>query len=114
MKYFLILCSLSLLFACSDGDLQIETIDFNSITSVQSCDSPVTTGSTVFFKLNDKEALILELQSGILKNEASTNTQTSTVPSQSKLIYRVFSDQVGSSYFCNTIPTTEPLVSRRN
>jgi len=50
------------------------------------------------------------LQSGVLKNEASSGEITSLVPSQSQLTYRVFSDNVSSDYFCNDIPTTTPLV----
>jgi len=110
MKYLLFFCFLTLLASCNDGDLQIETIDFDSITNVQACDSPVSTASTVFFKINDKEALILELQVGVLINEASTSTIISAVPSQSKVTYRAFSDKVASNYFCDAVPTITPSV----
>lgn len=110
MKYLLFFCFLTLLASCNDGDLQIETIDFDSITNVQACDSPISTASTVFFKINDKEALILELQAGVLKNEASTSTISSAVPGQSKVTYRAFSDKVTNNYFCDAIPTTTPSV----
>ena len=109
MKNLTVLCFLALFYACNDGDLQIETIDFDSV-GINTCESTVTTSSTVFFKLNSKESLILELQSGVLKNKSSEGVITSLVPSQSKLTYRVFSDNVTSDYFCNDIPTTTPLV----
>ncbi len=102
--YFLI----SLLAACNDGDLQIETLDFDSITNVQSCDSPINTASTVFFKINTAEALILTLPSGTLKNEV--DTLVSLVPSQSKLAYRLFSETVTNTYFCSAVPVTSPTV----
>jgi hypothetical protein len=102
--YFLV----ALLAACNDGDLQIETIDFDSITNVQSCDSPINTTSTVFFKINSAEALILTLPSGTLKNEV--DTLISTVPSQSKLTYRLFSEAVTNTYFCSAVPVTSPTV----
>ncbi len=108
MKYLFFFCILSLIISCNDGDLTIETIDFNSVTTVQSCDSP-SIATTLFFKINDNEALILELESGILKNESSV-TVSSAVPSKSKVIYRTFSDKVSSDYFCDDIPTTEPAV----
>ena len=110
MKNLFVICILALLVSCNDGDLQIETIDFDSITTVQSCDSPTSTSTTLFFKINDDEALMLELQSSVLKNEASDGVITSLVPSQSKLTYRVFSDNVASGYFCDAIPTTTPSV----
>ncbi|MCP4976417.1 MAG: hypothetical protein GY931_09675 [Maribacter sp.] len=109
MKNLTVLCFLALFYSCNDGDLQIETIDFDSV-GINTCESTVTTSSTIFFKLNNKESLILELQSGVLKNEISSGVITSLVPSQSKVTYRVFSDNVSSAYFCDDIPTTTPLV----
>ena len=109
MKNLFVLCIITLLVSCNDGDLQIETIDFDSV-GISTCESTVTTSSTIFFKINNKEALILELQSGVLKNEVSDGVITSLVPSQSKLTYRVFSDNVTSNYFCDTLPTTTPSV----
>ena len=109
MKYLCILCLAGLLFACDDGDLQIETIDFDSV-SITTCESEITTSSTVFFKLNNKEALILTLGSGVLKNEASATQIVSAVPSASKVTYRAFSDNVSKNYFCDAIPTTSPTV----
>lgn len=53
------------------GDLEVENIDFESAT-VSSCTSGIET--TVFFKLKSNEGLILEIPSGILKNEVSIST----------------------------------------
>ncbi|NNK17703.1 MAG: hypothetical protein HKP49_00980 [Maribacter sp.] len=109
MKNLFILCVISLLVSCDDGDLQIETIDFDSV-GISNCEATVTTSSTVFFKINNTEALILELQSDLLKNEVSPEVIISSVPSQSKLTYRVFTENVASDYFCDAIPTTTPTV----
>ncbi|MBT8299894.1 MAG: hypothetical protein KJO63_01060 [Maribacter sp.] len=109
MKNLFILCVITLLVSCDDGDLQIETIDFNSV-GISNCEATVTTSSTVFFKINNTEALILELQSDLLKNEVSPEVIISSVPSQSKLTYRVFTENVASDYFCDAIPTTTPTV----
>lgn len=109
MKNLLFICSLILLFSCDDGDLQIETIDFDSV-NITTCESTITTASTVFFKMNGTEALILTLASGVLKNEASTTTISSAVPGASTLTYRVFTDDVTKNYFCDAIPTASPEV----
>jgi hypothetical protein len=109
MKRIALLSFVCLILSCDDGNLQIETIDFDS-TSIQFCESEPDLTSTVFFKLNDSEALILELQSGILLNEASADSIVSTVPSQSKVIYRLFSDMVDTGYFCDEIPQGTPTV----
>lgn len=110
MKKILFSFTIGLLFACSDGDLQIEAIDFDSITP-QACDA-ITEDTRVFFKISMDEALILTLQSGLLDNGVigDTITTESTLPGQSELLYRIFSDDVSSSYFCDDIPPTSPTV----
>ena len=63
-SFFWILCA-GMFFSCSDGDLQIETIDFDS-AAIQFCTAPQTNAKNILFKINESEALILELQSGVL------------------------------------------------
>ncbi len=99
---------LSGLAACSDGALEIDTIDFNQ-ESIQFCGS-ASTSTTLLFKLKGPETLILELQSGLLRNEASADTLSSAVPGQSQLIYRLLSDQATTGYFCDPIPPLTPTV----
>ncbi|HMB63094.1 MAG TPA: hypothetical protein VKN36_08480 [Eudoraea sp.] len=109
MKIWIYLLLPCLFISCNDGDLQIETIDFDT-AGIQYCETTPTTNSSIFFKLNTNEALILELQNGILKNEASGGQITSTVPGQSKIAYRTFSANVSKNYFCDDIPPTTPTV----
>ena len=94
--------------ACSDGELQIERIDFDDV-ALQVCGTP-TTDTELLFKLNESEALILNLQSGLLRNEVTGDTLESPIPSQSQLIYRIFSEDVKASYFCDAIPPVVPSV----
>lgn len=107
----LIPCFLMLLFSCNDGDLQIETLDFDS-ASIQACDSPIDVEqTTLFFKIQGAETLILDLQSGLLENTTSEiSTISSTIPGESQLTYRFFSDDVTSAYFCGDIPPATPTV----
>ncbi|MHA7864461.1 hypothetical protein [Flagellimonas marinaquae] len=102
---------LGMLGSCSDGDLQIETIDFDS-ASLQFCANPVANAKNLMFKINDSEALILELQSGTLNKGVvgETVTTESAVPGQSQVTYRVFSGTVNKDYFCDEIPVVEPTV----
>lgn len=95
--------------SCSDGDLQIETIDFDDV-AIQTCETSVTTGTTVFFKISGEESLILDLQDGLLKNEETQDTLVSTIPGQSSLLYRIFTAGVTKNYFCDAIPPAEPTV----
>ncbi len=97
-------------FACNDGDLQIETVDFDSIETVQSCNDISATTENVLFKINGDEALILNLPSGLLKNEVSTTEIESIIPGNSQISYRIFSETVTSSYFCDSPPPLTPIV----
>ncbi len=110
MKRIYPLLLLLFTLACSDGELQIETIDFDSV-SIQSCDAAPDINSTIFFKVNNAEALILDLQNGILKNEDSDGIIISPVPGSSQVAYRTFSDNVSKAYFCDVIPPVTPTVT---
>jgi hypothetical protein len=109
MKKYISILLLASFSACSDGDLQIETIDFSE-SAVQYCGSSVSTGTTIFFKINADEALILKLQNGLLKNTPSGGTISSALPGQSQITYRIFSDAVTKGYFCDAIPPSTPVV----
>jgi len=109
MKNLLTFLLFLTLYSCDDGDLTIETIDFDDI-DMDYCDATVTTNTTLFFKISGNEALILTMASGTLKNEASDGEVEYPISSTTTLTYRDFSDDVSSGYFCNQIPTTEPTV----
>ncbi|WP_394970833.1 hypothetical protein [uncultured Croceitalea sp.] len=108
MKKIYILTILLFSFSCSDGDLQIEAIDFDDITA-QNCET-LSINTRLFFKINGDEALILELDQGLLLNEVSTEVITSSIPGNSQLTYRLFDDTVTSNYFCDDIPPATPTV----
>lgn len=111
MKKFLFFGFLMLLISCDDGDLQIETLDFD-IATIQNCDAITVDIANVLFKLNTTEALILELPAGSIKNEISEGTKEYAVASSGpmKVSYRTFSDTVSNNYFCSSIPLTTPEV----
>lgn len=100
-----------MLFACDDGDLEIETIDFNSV-NVQTCDPISVETSNTMFKLNSTEALILELNSGIILNQVSNDSIPVEVSSAgpAKITYRTFSDDISNDYFCSDVPLATPTV----
>ncbi len=113
MKKCILLIAIPFFLGCGDGDLQIEAIDFDSV-AVQSCETPVANAQNILFKINEDEALIMTLQSGALNNGVigtDTVETMSTVPSQTQLLYRIFSSNVTTSYFCSDFPPVEPLVT---
>lgn len=111
MKKILLIAFYLPFLACNDGDLQIETVDFDSITTVQSCETLTPNTATALFKINGNEALILELPNSVLKNEISNGFIESAVPGNSQVTYRIFSETVTTAYFCDAVPPLTPTVS---
>ncbi len=112
MLFFVVIIGL---FSCDDGDLQIEEVDFDA-SNIESCPGLADpTQTTFFFKIDEDEALLLNLAGGLIKNTTSEpGTLTSTIPEPSNLIYRFFSGNVTSAYFCDAIPPLEPSVIKEN
>ena len=108
MKKALAILATAFLWSCSNNDLQIEIIDFDD-ASVQNCGT-ASIETEVFFKLNEAEALILELESGLLVNEASEEEIEGSIPGGSQLTYRIFDGSVNTGYFCDAIPPSSPTV----
>lgn len=106
IRTFLIL--IGLLSACSDGDLQVETIDFTAI-SIQSCSED----NQLFFKISGDEAIILEASENLIVNEVTDpgDPRTSAIPGSSQFSYRFFSANVNNAYFCSNLPPTTPIVN---
>lgn len=115
MKKILFLTILIGLSSCDDGDLQIEEVDFDA-AKIESCPGLADpTQTTFFFKIDEDEALLLNLEGGLINNATSEpGTLASTIPEPSNLIYRFFSDNVTSGYFCDAIPPLEPSVVKEN
>lgn len=110
MKNLFLLLICSLFFSCDDGDLQIETLDFNSIATIQTCNTVSVSSQNILFKLNENQALIIDLAANVLKNEVGTVEVNITDQTASKLIYRIFSDTATKNYFCDDIPPVSPTV----
>jgi hypothetical protein len=106
-KLLITLLVSSLWTACSDGDLQVETIDFSTI-SIQICND----NTELLFKTSADEAIILELPNNLILNEpTSGEPRTSQIPGSSKFLYRFFSENVSNSYFCSALPPATPVVN---
>ena len=100
-KLFLAVPLLSLFFSCSDGDITIQNISFNEI-GIESCTQ--STATTLLFKINDTESLALQLPEGLLRNSVSEQTLQSSIPNQTTLNYRIFSEGISASYYCSVLP----------
>ena len=92
-----------LVLSCDDGDF--DTPAFNFDETVYGCD--VINNEHVLFTLANSEALIVTLKTSELKNEVGV---VEVLINEDNTIYRTFSSDVTSSYFCQSVPPTEPEI----
>jgi len=109
MKRFLgVLACVFALNSCDDGDLTLETIDFEDATT-QSCST-----NDIIYKLKEKEALLLEIPESSFENEP-TDPDTPTIididNSTYRVVYRFYDGTVAADNICNTIPPALPYVT---
>ncbi|PHR69382.1 MAG: hypothetical protein COA67_10435 [Lutibacter sp.] len=110
MKKILALLFCIALLSCDDGDFDVPALDFDS-QNIEFC------GDLVFFKINDSESLIIELntndtQQEFLLKQRDSNNNTFQLGTSNTISYRIFSEDVSSSYFCQSIPPATPTVTK--
>ncbi|MBA6315111.1 hypothetical protein [Cellulophaga baltica] len=109
MKKLYIVFIFIFISSCDDGDLQIESLDFDDV-SIQTCTAIDIAQANTLFKINDDESLILILGANVLTQEEGSITVELTSSTSSTIVYRLFSDTVTSDYFCDDIPPSTPTV----
>lgn len=104
MKKILVLIALVFLFqSCDDGDLALESFNFNNET-VKKCNN-------LLYVARNNEILILNIPSIYFANEATpiNEPRTYTLTSTDELIYRLYSGTVDQSTICSAIPPSTPI-----
>jgi len=112
MKRFLVLIAFTFaLNSCDDGDLSLETIDFEDATT-QSC-----TTNGIIYKLKEKESLSFIIPQTAFVNEPTDLTDP-TKPglididnSKYRVVYRFYNGTVATDNICDIIPPALPNVS---
>ncbi len=107
--------------SCNDGDLIINNFDFEDAT-LKSCEK--TGRSKVLFKINNDnvfETISLKITNNSFSELAgvlTTSTQAirvslpaSNSPADAKLVYRTYTGEVPTTYFCQDIPPSNPKVN---
>ena len=105
MKKFTLLFLLIFSFSCDDGYFDAPAFDFDE--TVYDCD--VVASKYVLFRLATAESLIVTLTTQQIKNEVTVDPIKVAITSDN-VIYRTFDTEISTSYFCQTIPPTEPRV----
>lgn len=96
-----------LLNGCDDGNLVLETINFEDATT-QSCST-----NNILYKLKEKEALLLEIPTSSFINEPTeigTPTEI-TIGGSNRVFYRFYNGTVAANNICETIPPATPSVT---
>lgn len=94
--------------SCDDGDLTMETIDFEDATT-ESC-----TTNNIIYKLKEKEALLFEIPKSAFVNEPTDPAAPTLIDidnSDIRVVYRFYDGTVTSENICNTIPPALPYVT---
>lgn len=108
-KFACLLLFALLLNGCDDGDITVDTIDFDEVTAT-SCD-PKT--NQLIYKLKSQEALLLQMPDGTLENEPTavgTPNTFSINNNNFRLFYRSYDGTVATSNICDLIPPTTPKI----
>jgi len=106
--YISILISLAVFSSCDDGDVAVQSFDFED-QSLSYCDNDQ---SILFYVRNSSgtEAVLADLtvnlanllSAGVLSYELAGNTNN--------VAYRIFDASADPDYFCSAIPPTRPMV----
>ena len=108
-KYASLLLFALLLNGCDDGDLTVETIDFDTVQST-SCD-PLT--NTLIYKLKPQESLLLNLPANEILNEPTIGDTLTYIIDNNKyrVVYRAYDGTVSNENICGAIPPKTPNVT---
>jgi hypothetical protein len=107
-RVFSLLVFVLLLNGCDDGNLTLETIDFEDAATL-SCSN-----NNIIFKLKPSEALLLEIPKTTFVNEPTVPSSPIVLDidnTTNRVIYRFYDGTVSLENICNTIPPAKPFVS---
>lgn len=107
-KLIVLAASIFMLQACDDGDITLESFNFDTVT-VQNCSD-----NNLVFKINDNELLLLNIPAASFANEETPDgsPRIVTVSGSNQIIYRLYSGDIGSSTICSTLPPATPVVEK--
>ena len=90
--------------SCNDGDLVLETINFDTVET-KSCST-----NDILYKLKEKEALLLEIPKTFFVNEPTLVGKPAeiAISGSNRVVYRFYNGTVAASTICETIPPTTP------
>lgn len=109
MKRFfgLLICAIAFA-ACDDGDLVVDTINFDEVTTSTCGDA-----NNLLFKLKESEALILNVPEETFKEEATEEPTRLNINEQNQVVYNFYDSKVTANSICDLIPPASPNVKNQ-
>lgn len=105
-KYACLLLFSLLLNGCDDGDLTVDSIDFDTVKPV-SCS---TTENTLLYRLKSQEVFLLQLpKDNGIKN--TPGTYTYDIGANYRVLYRSYNGVLAVDNICALIPPSTPTVT---
>ncbi|OXA97296.1 hypothetical protein [Flavobacterium hercynium] len=109
-KYASLLLFALMLNGCDDGDLTVDTIDFEQVTTSQAC----STTNELIYKLKGQEALLVQVPLETFGTDPSLIDEPYIFDinnSTYRVVYRAYSGTIATANICNAIPPTTPNVT---
>jgi hypothetical protein len=105
-KLFGLLVFALLLSSCDDGDLVLESFNFDS-ASIQKCDD-----KEILFKINGDELLLVDIPASSFPNEVTPvgEPRIISIAGSNNVIYRKYSGNASNGTMCSEIPPASPTV----
>jgi len=105
-KLFVLVAAVFMLQACDDGDITLESFNFNP-DNIQDCPN-----NNLVFNINRNELLLLNIPPSSFLNEETPDgsPRIVNVNSSNQILYRIYSGNISSTSICSTIPPANPVI----
>ena len=107
-KIIVLLASVFMLQACDDGDITLESFNFDTV-AVQNCPT-----NDLVYKINRNELLLISVPETNFPNEVTVvgSPRIVNVNAENRIVYRLYSDNVTSTTICSVLPPASPVVQK--
>ncbi len=107
-KLIVLVASLFMLQACDDGDIALESFNFDP-DNVRNC-----LDNNLVYNIKGNEMLLLNITATSFPTEETPDGSPKTIEinSNDQIIYRIYSENVTSSSICSLVPPATPTVER--
>ena len=107
-KLIVLAASIFMLQACDDGDITLESFNFDE-QIVREC-----TDNNLIFKINNDELLLINIPESSFANVETPDgsPRVVNISSTNQIIYRIYSDNVNANNICSVIPPATPVVKK--